>query len=168
MNISIPGDVKRLMNKAKEDVNWSAIATQAFRTKLGEIAAKKEKKSMEDVINRLRELKSEEGSEMYQEGVIWGEEWVRYFATPKELDRLERCWDSYSANLAVGSSAYSEAEHLAFQILGIANYPDRQQAENFWEVIFGDNVEEMTDDLECLRGFGNGALELWGRLKAKI
>jgi len=44
--ISVPADLKGRMNKVKEDVNWSALACQAFQGKLAEIAAKKERKTM--------------------------------------------------------------------------------------------------------------------------
>jgi hypothetical protein len=51
MNIWVPDDLKRRMDKVKKaGVNWSQVASRAFEVKLGEIAAQKEKKAMSDVV----------------------------------------------------------------------------------------------------------------------
>ena len=52
--ISVPLELKKRMDKVKEDVNWSALACRAFEQKLAEVASKKENKTMNDVITRLR------------------------------------------------------------------------------------------------------------------
>jgi hypothetical protein len=66
--ISISADLKRRIDKAGEDVNWSAIAARAFESKLADIAAKKEKKNMDDVIQRLRASRTVLGSDEQDRG----------------------------------------------------------------------------------------------------
>ena len=74
--ISIPQDIKDQMDTVKEQANWSAVATGAFEEKLGQIAAQKIEKSMEDVIQRLRASKRETETRYTNEGLKAGKEWA--------------------------------------------------------------------------------------------
>jgi hypothetical protein len=59
-----------------EDVSWSAVACRAFEAKLAEIAARKEQRTMDDVIQRLRASQQKDEDEAYRDGHELGREWV--------------------------------------------------------------------------------------------
>src|SRR6266446_8123193 len=86
--ISVPAQLKVRMEQVRESVNWSAIACQAFENKLAEIAARKENKSMNDVVERLKaSLRSDQGKS-FNEGYEAGTNWAENTATAAELARL--------------------------------------------------------------------------------
>jgi hypothetical protein len=88
--ISVPRDLKRRMDAAKEPINWSAIACRAFEEKLAEIATKKEEKTMADIIQRLRATKPDL---IYQQGLADGRRWASEQAEYEDLLRLERFYE---------------------------------------------------------------------------
>src|SRR5262249_17454354 len=53
MNISVPRDLKACMDEV-DSVNWSAVASQAFRAKLRALESRRGVRSLDDVIARLR------------------------------------------------------------------------------------------------------------------
>ncbi len=161
VSIYVPADLKRRMDKTKEDVNWSTLACAAFEMKLGEIATKKEKKNMDDVIQRLRAAKLEEGTEAYTEGVTAGRSWASDEASPSQLNRLSRFLDGIDFESWVdgNNSAFSIGQLFAFEILGTGE--DRNLAASFWQ----DNV---IDDRDYLRGFAAGAMDIWQQVKSRI
>jgi hypothetical protein len=172
VSIYVPADLKRRMDKTKEAVNWSSLACAAFEMKLGEIAAKKKEKDMEDVIQRLRAAALEEGAEAYSAGVAQGQAWARDFAKPSQLKRLSSQmrdfgddWDRYME----GESDYTEAELLAFDILGnLEDGHDRADAAAFWRESLGaDSAEQVADD-EFLRGFVEGSLDIWRQVQRRL
>jgi hypothetical protein len=56
VTLYIPGDLKARMDEI-EAVNWSAIAQQAFKEVVINLAARKETATMDDVVERLRASK---------------------------------------------------------------------------------------------------------------
>lgn len=169
--ISIPYNLKEQMDNAPQDVNWSAIAARAFEEKLGEIAAKKEKKNMDDVIQRLRASKAKSEDSAYSGGVEHGKGWVDDTAEVDELKRLQalrdRCgrdWDdSFSDDR---NSAYSTAEWIAFEIRDADG--DRDAASDFWEIAVGDGGEKLASDSAFVKGFAEGALARWAEVESKL
>src|SRR4051812_22715259 len=87
-NITIPADVRASMDAVKETVNWSAVATEAFRAKLVALESRKAVGDMSDVIERLRATKKKHDDEMYQEGREVGGSWAKEEAEAFELKRL--------------------------------------------------------------------------------
>ncbi|MBU1702315.1 MAG: hypothetical protein KJ970_12030 [Candidatus Eisenbacteria bacterium] len=174
--ISVPADLKRRMDKVTEPVNWSALACQAFQGKLAEIASKKEKKNMSDVIERLRASKRSSDSECYKDGYAAGQEWAKNRAEARELERL----DSLQARLAhepsygwneyfdsdYGSSAYGLGERLYFDLDPEYN-GDRSAAKDFWECVVGEKISSDLPD-EFIRGFAEGALSIWNEVQGKL
>lgn len=174
MTISVPAEIKRRMGRVKEEVNWSFLASQAFESKLAAIAATKEKKDMSDVIARLRESKRQSSSAAYKEGFECGQAWVEDYAESDQLDKLqclfeERRSDSYTwedyFNSNCGSSAYTVAERLAF-VIEPQSDGDSSEAAFFWEGVAGDDAPLDKDD--WVRGFAEGALDIWGRVKDQL
>jgi hypothetical protein len=171
--VSVPADLKKRMDKVAESVNWSALACRAFQDKLAEIAERKEKKEMGDVIERLRASKRKSDSEQSRDGYTAGQAWAERHAEAAELERLDSfvtCieqdssdWDGF---LDASGSAYGPGERLYFAL-----QPDddgnRGAARDFWE---GAARAEALDSLpgEFIRGFAEGALSVWHRVEDKL
>src|SRR5262249_33698927 len=88
-NISVPRDLKARMDAVAERINWSAIATEAFRAKLLELESKQEVDKMDEVIARLRAADELDCREDYRAGRDAGETWARKAARPKQLRSLQ-------------------------------------------------------------------------------
>jgi hypothetical protein len=67
-SISIPSHLRSRMDAVDEQVNWSAIACQAFEQKLAEINKRKELRDISDVVIRLRASRRQFENEQYQAG----------------------------------------------------------------------------------------------------
>ena len=172
-SISIRRDLKRRMDKVKEPVNWSALAAEAFERKLTEIQIKQENPEMSKVIERLRASQREAESELYQEGWSAGEDWAEKSAEAIELKRLEawlsnRDFDPYRYENSE-TYAWSAADCLFFQ-LHPGDDNDRQSAGFFWECILRDDAESQSNlhEPEFLRGFVEGALDVWDKAKDRL
>jgi hypothetical protein len=170
--ISVPRQLKARMEAVAEPVNWSALACRAFEAKLAEIAAKKEQKSMDDIITRLRASKWRVENEQYQQGDAAGRDWVKDLAEADELRRLER-WKAemgqYWAGCFTGDDqncAYSAAEQVVFTVWP-EHDGDRAVVRDFWEQALGDDTS-AADDPQFVKGFVEGALALWDEVKDQL
>jgi hypothetical protein len=170
--ISVPHHLKAQMEAVTEPVNWSALACRAFEAKLAEIAAKKEQKGMDEIVTRLRASKRRVEDEHSQQGDAAGREWVKDQAEADELMRLERwqaemgvSWDGYFSD-DDPNRAYSAAEQVVFTV-----WPEydgnRAAVEDFWTQALGDDTS-AADDPEFVKGFVEGALDLWDKVKAQL
>jgi hypothetical protein len=172
MSIYIPPDLRARMDKVKEPVNWSAVACRAFEDKLGEIAAKKEKKTMSDVADRLRASMREDEGEQYQDGFQAGKEWAESTATARHLKRLEAFkkeidrsglrWETwFDGN---DRDAFCPGEKLADIIEG--GDLGRNGMHEFWVNDLGD--DKMITEAAWLRGFCEGALDVWEAVQNEL
>lgn len=174
--ISVAADLKRRMDKVKEPVNWSALACRAFEQKLGEIAAKKEKKTMDDVIQRLRASRQQFDDRDYSKGLEAGKEWAKSDAEAVELQRLAKLRETIDADArdswqdwfeTGGSrSAWGAWERFVFLIRPETD-GDRSACGEFWEEVLGDDVH-MAGGAAWLRGFADGALEIWWEVERQL
>lgn len=168
--ISVPRDLKRRMDESGEDINWSALACKAFQEKLAEIAARKESKNPDDVIERLRASKERSDSGAYREGFAAGQAWASNTAEAIELERVDKLhqrlseadWKWWFAS--DDNNTYSPAELFVF-IVRPENEQDRAYAESFWREL-GRDYLQIED--EWMRGFAEGALEVWKEVKSKL
>lgn|SRR5262249_8136824 len=176
MSISIPETLKARMNRVKEDVNWSSIACRAFEQKLGEIASRKEKKKTVDVIERLRASRHQRESEAFKIGFKWGQEWAKNDADLKQLERLGKLYDNLTDEPSNDwkqyfedkpDCAYATCERLYFQ-LEPDDEEDRDETRDFWERAAGEDWETDIQDGRWVRGFAEGALDIWNEVKGKI
>src|SRR5262249_28143611 len=154
--ITVPPDLKARMDEVEEDVNWSAIACEAFEQKLAEIIQRRGTVDMTEVIDRLRASKRKHASEQYQQGLEAGQHWARDEAEAEELIQLEklrdRCWRDWEGFFVSGGhSAYGVAERFVFAIWPEEN-ADRDAPQNYWEQR---GFEDYPDD-EFIRGFAEG------------
>jgi hypothetical protein len=169
--ISVRRDLKSRMDKVKEPVNWSGLAAEAFERKLAEIENKKENPEMSGVIERLRASKRESETQEYQTGWDAGKEWTEKYAEVSQLKRLEAWRDDGSQDECryevSRGNAFDAAEHLAFALC--PGEKSCSEAREFWDCAVGDDVPH--DDIaqpEFLRGFVEGALDVWNKVKDQI
>jgi hypothetical protein len=174
--ISVPADLKARMDKVMEPVNWSALACRAFEDWLGQIAAKKETKSMSDVVERLRASMRSKESQAYKNGLKAGKHWAEQEAEVGELARLEQWkdsierepslpdWETYCTVVdprqrqGVGATM---AEIIAGETL------DWTGVRDWWETNLGDDSAKV-DDGTFVRGFVDGALDVWEAVKDEL
>src|SRR5262249_12612635 len=127
-----------------------------------------------DTIERLRASKRTLDDDRFQDGFAMGQAWAKASAEAGELERLADLRDSSNQdswgwqgnfNLPDSASAYSAAERIAFVILGEEYDGDRDEASNFWEQQAGQKKHPPD---EFVRGFAEGALEVWDLVKDQI
>jgi hypothetical protein len=177
MSISIPEALKARMDRVREDVNWSSIACRAFEQKLGEIASRKERKNMTDLIERLRASKLQQESDLFKDGFEWGKEWAKNEATAKQLERLERMYNRLSTEPIHDWQRFfrfdADRPYATYELFYFELAPDDKSrtqaaAREFWEHAAGDDGDRDIQEGEWVRGFAEGALDIWNHVKNKI
>ncbi len=167
--ITIPPDLKARMEAVEEPVNWSAIACRAFEQKLAEIIRRKGPKDMAEVIDRLRASRRRHESEQLALGNARGQSWARDQAEVGELILLERLRDECGRRdwdglfMSGEGDAYGSSEHFVFAIWPERD-GDRGAATEFWEML---GIEHHPQD-DFVRGFAEGALEVWDEVKDRL
>jgi hypothetical protein len=103
--ITIPGELKARMETVGSRVNWSAIASEAFKSRLSELEIMEqpmpELPDRDDALERLRRLKIEPESQRQGESsraYVLGKRWAMADAHPDELQRLEEFFHSHEIN----------------------------------------------------------------------
>jgi len=170
--ISVPVALKKRMDKATEHVNWSSIAAAAFEQKLSEIAERKDRKTMNDVIERLRGSRRKSDTAEYREGEAAGSNWAMHNAEAAQLERLREYLDGLSGHDAVlvfdpVGSAYSGAEYI-YSVIDPECAEDREAADCFWTMVLGETETEQTIRPESVRGFVQGALDVWNKVRTQL
>jgi hypothetical protein len=141
------------------------------KSSMAEIENKEENPEMSGVIERLRASKQESETQEFQAGWDAGRAWAEKYAEVSELKRLEAWRDDRSKDECryevPQGNAFDAAEHLAFALC--PGDQSHSGAREFWECAVGDNVPH--DDIaqpEFLRGFVEGALDVWDKVKDQI
>jgi len=203
MTLSVPKELKAKMEAVKTSVNWSAVASAAFETKILELVSKREVKSMDDLITRLKAAAELEANQDYQEGHQMGEKWATGKATPRQLRRLQAQADDLKCSLTEWLN-YVAADGMTIELMneladnpliapklaeagalpysgpmktgiGRALYwclfpdrvPDRSEIEAFWLNAL-DTREHAIEIHDFARGFVEGALEVWQKVRGKL
>jgi hypothetical protein len=174
MTITVRADIKARINEVKDEANWSAVACRAFEQELAEVIKLKGADAVKDTIERLRASRRRLNDDRFQEGFAMGQAWAKVSAEAGELERLADLRDRSSQDgwgwegnfdPPDGASAYSAAERIAFVILAEEYDGDWGEASNFWEQQAG---QEKHPPDEFVRGFAEGALEIWDLVKDEI
>ncbi len=166
--ISISDGLKKRMDKVKESVNWSAVAANAFELKLGEIARKRQEKTMVNVVERLRASKIQRGNAMMKEGHEAGVDWAEGGAEFDELERVAACNPNelFAGLDEPGAYAYN----LAQVIGGLGRDADHQEIWDVWQMtgVVIDKDDPRLNSEDFLRGFIEGADEVYRQVADKI
>jgi hypothetical protein len=166
MNVSVRRELKARMDAVASSVNWSAVASQAFEAKLLQLASQKETGKMRDVIERLKAAAELEANKDYQEGFQAGQTWAKKDATPKQLRRLAKYIEDWPALDWWEGDGVVNA--LALTILNLSrDESDQGTLDAFWEGALGDLAPRISD-LDFLRGFSEGAMDVWGQVWDKL
>ena len=94
--ITVPWDLKARMKKARAQVNWSAVACDAFEQKLEELGPIEDITRLEDVVHRMKATGQEcpkSNPEATESGHQSGKHWAMNFARPGQLHRIEELRD---------------------------------------------------------------------------
>lgn len=172
MTISVSTSLRERILAVTEEVNWSAVASMAFESKLAEIAARKEKQDMDAVIQKFRAQENEEIEKDWAEAAALGEDWAKdpKGATRKQLKRLEKLIDNCGNDWGrmFSPDAYGPDEWLHQSIEGLEE-ADRKDAEIFWEEILGTGkYQDMVNEPELFRAFAEGAVAVWYQVKQHL
>ncbi|OJW25105.1 MAG: hypothetical protein BGO49_11550 [Planctomycetales bacterium 71-10] len=179
MTISVPNELKARVEAAGESVSWSAVACAAFEAKLGQMIEDKGARDMQDVVTRLRATKAAAEGEDYRiMGRVSGAAWARDRATAGQLGILEKFREQnreHGISLAEWFErdlygGWTHADALAALFMG---YLDLQDCENdemtdVAERKSEDMFQSSRTDLHWLRGYVEGALDVWGQVKDQI
>jgi hypothetical protein len=172
--ISVPLDLKERMDAVTEQVNWSTVACRAFEQELAEIASRKEEKTMDDVVQRLRAAAMLEAKEEYRHGVEKGRAWVNKSAAPRQLRRLQELDDHPVESVRTFLQARShdrrrEIAHGLYKLLNSQEQGARKgDVEAFWREVLGNEGARQIEDFDFALGFCHGALGVWDKVKCKL
>ena len=164
--ISIPSELKKEMDRV--DLNWSAVAADAFRAKLLEIQSRAKGETMDAVIARLKAAAELEDDEDHKEGLKCGQEWAKNEATPKQLRRLHKTLSHQDFAQIFHSWIRDGAIGVSLQeVIDTAPKDFQEKHSDFWEVILGENWESI-EEPDFARGFIDGAMEVWEAVSDKL
>jgi len=122
-------------------------------------------------IERLRASKQQADARDAELGADVGREWAKGQAEADDLERLSGFrrgirdleWDDFFC-MPDGSSAYGPEEIVFFAMVGNDDN-DRNAASDFWEMVTG---RDQTPRSAFVRGFVEGAVEIWDEVKDQI
>jgi hypothetical protein len=100
------------------------------------------------IVARMKAAAEEDAEREYQAGFKAGVNWARSAARPKELRRL------------------SDGEYETADDFARLAWPEEDPSK-FWVGITGDEDHRKIDD-DFVRGFGEGAEEVWDRVRRKL
>lgn len=186
MSLTIPPELRREMEEVGDGVNWSQVASEAFRAKVLAIKSQSGGMGMEDVIARIRAADELVTNEFYKLGKDIGTAWASEGHPKRMYQRLESLRDDPQAPDADGIGIYhaingSRAMHWRGA---------EQQAFEFWELFPWNHYTGWSDDNNTdhfahemmniddrgnsngqsplARGFIEGALEVWQSVRDKL
>lgn len=186
--ITVPTDLKERMQRAGGQVNWSAVACEAFEKKLAEIGPIQEITSLEDAVERMKAIQS--GSDTKNQssphGLAAGRRWAMNQATPDQLQRIEamrqQMSDSDWSALLTSPEAFRDLARCIDPHAGIpcsrrpskrrraTGLPRRRGIDDgrppAWERDFWSSIlDERPNSPGFFLEFADGALEIWKQIK---
>ena len=168
--ISVPADLKARMDEVKESVNWSAHACRAFEAKLAELAARKANKVMIDVVERLRASMRKQNEQSFNEGYKLGQTWAKEIAEVQELQRLQFHKDTKAKSKGEWENWFSTQDQLWIEVVKIIEGDENFRAGGalaFWKPLVGE-TSTLLNDGDFLRGFAEGAIDLWVKVQEQL
>lgn len=123
-------------------------------------------------LERLRKSREKAYEACFEKGQAAGRDWSRNRAEFKELERIEELRDTCGNEWLLffdtdESSAWGVGELLYFVIDPNCN-ETRQFATDFWDAVLDGDDRRLAYEPEFVRGFAEGALDVWGELKPQL
>ncbi len=121
---------------------------------------------------RLRASKRETESAEQADGLDAGRTWATEYAEYKHLCDLAAWWDTTSEHdidvilTTLESDVFGASHRLVCIILGNES-ADRHDSEEFWDTAIGEDDNRQCSDV-FVRGFAEGALEVWNSVKDEL
>lgn len=133
---------------------------------------------MDDVVMRLKASKRSAQSELYRDGYEHGSAWASNHAAAIELEHLGRLYDRLQSQpphdwhgLFADDNRTQSGATVA-ESLYISIRPESDQSRSavgcFWEAILGDSHDKRLTQGQWVKGFAEGALSVWDRVKARL
>jgi hypothetical protein len=170
INVSISDDLKLRMDEVEDEgVNWSALAAQAFESKLAELVTQRGARSMREVIARLRAAKHKDRHAASARGRAAGIAWASNVAEPEHLEALDDLVNSGGADYFADApdQDYPPAERFYYEVIEPDQEGDRPAALRWWSRNW-EGLDESGPSGEDVTGFAEGALTIWGQVKDEI
>lgn len=152
ITVYVPDDLKASMDKAGDDLNWSAIAQHAIRAAISIHHLQRNPSDMTNVIERLRASKQDAEEASTASGRDCGATWAR---TTAEYGELNRIWDGVAA---------SDVDLNGLQrLIDPRDEMGRHDWEAFWERHGDGDINDA-----FANGFASGAADLFAEVKDQI
>jgi hypothetical protein len=167
MTVSIPKELKAEMDAVGEQVNWSAVAKEAFQRKVAEVRSGRNKAMTKaKVIERLRKA-GQEDPFGFEAGRAAGRKWAEDKALPRHIRNLARDPDwpfaEYISPDDEEQLPWSLSSKLALVLeRGSGDWPA------FWDKALGPEGSRLIDSEDFARGFVAGALEVWAEVGGEL
>jgi hypothetical protein len=139
-------------------INWSGVAHRAVELDLNYLENRRERITMEDVIERLRLSKQTKAEVIEDEGRKLGIEWAKHHAEYDELRRMAQL-------AAFGPENHGGAPEVYAEVTGREAEIDYEMA-GFYLVEEAPIMEIATD--EFVAGFVEGARQVWDEVGNKL
>jgi hypothetical protein len=155
------------MDKLGGDVNWSALAADAFTAELQRIKARKaalKGKPMDATIDRLRQSKKTYLAAAVERGNADGVTWAMESAEYGELKAIADKWpdvQTCDTDDAFGPPA-------VFLSMFAVDPVDHESNNDFWDALGKERSDDDQYSAPYWEGFVAGALEVWEEIKEKI
>ncbi len=154
------------------EINLSQVIAEVFRAKTRALSAQNGSKNMSNLIQRLKASKLARENAERADGVEAGRTWATEHAEFNELHNLSEWWDTASEDgrdvvlTTQETDAFGASHQLACVIRGEC-CRDRKDSDQFWEEAIGDDNGQRHSD-RFVRGFVEGALQVWNAVKDKL
>ena len=170
--ISLPDDLKKEMDKLVGEVNWSALSADTFRAEINRIKVRKAAltgDAMAATVERLQASKKQYTASASARGRAVGADWALKTANYGELCGLAQLDldDFFDGFPNEHASGFGFHEYLAWNIAGPVDH-SREQAAAFWRRATKRTVGEDIQSKDFLRGFAEGALEVFEAAAKKL
>lgn len=168
VTITVPGDLRKRMQKAAEPVNWSAVATKAFEDKLAEVAAKKDTQSLDDAVQRMRASRLASADGAYSEGFERGREFVTQDADWQFCEGLKVAlaeWTDARWAQAQQDGGAGAALEIVLRRVDPQRFKTAKAVRSFLVDHVGDHVPSAA---QFARGWCEGALSCFRQIEERV
>jgi hypothetical protein len=161
--ITVPRMLKQRMKREGQLINWSAVATAAFRAKLNEMDQQTETRSLDGVVARLKRPDAEKApcDRALRRGARCGRQWAMIVAEKPQLERLSALRQQHT------DEQWKElfSQDAGWRKVARAIDPDVKQPKRTWRRILQDRRDPPN---QFYAAFAASALDVWEQVKDRV
>jgi hypothetical protein len=150
------------MDQVAEQVNWSAVASEAFQRRVNEIRRGRTRMmSKAKIVERLRNA-GQVDPKGAEAGFACGRKWAEEKALPRYLRRIAA---------GVGDDVFNDDPEWTANLctrLSQTITDDDSPDVQFWEEAIGKDGNSLMNNEDFARGFLAGALEVWEEVRDEL